>query len=213
MFFVILESDFLGISEWSEELERLNTTGGILEMFFCKKLGVKDAAIFILHYIYIYIYILWLETLFYQPWILLYSNLWLEDWRFRVFEGVTFFRFCWVGSFRRCYNSFHSLVVTQFSCFILRLWNIPHPWHEIFRSERDAHQFFSCCIVAFVCFWIQSHQYDSHIFMSCLDAGLYNCIPQNLISQVTTWSMWGTFITEWIFHVNVYVVRPELLFV
>ena len=161
--FFILESDFLGISEWSEELERLNTTGGILEMFFCKKLGVKDAAIFcgdisrqqltvgntytyIYIYIYItlhiYIYILWLETLFYQPWTLLYSNLWLEDGSFRVFEGVTFFRFCWVGSFRRCSNSFHSLVVTQFSCFILRLWNIPGPWHEIFRSERDAHQFF-----------------------------------------------------------------------
>ena len=32
-------------------------------MFFCKKLGVKDAAIFILHYIYIYIHIVIGDTL------------------------------------------------------------------------------------------------------------------------------------------------------
>lgn len=100
--------------------------------------------------------------------------------------------------------------------------SLKHPWpwalrvilfvrFFFFSSERAAYQmFFSFCIA--YCLFLDpikpilfAHTHE------LLGAGFFFGIPQNLARQGTTWSMWGTSITEWIFRVNVYVVRPEQL--
>ena len=53
-------------------------------MFFCKKLGVKDAAIFILHYIYIYTYCDWRHSFINLE----YYCIPICDWKIDVFESL-----------------------------------------------------------------------------------------------------------------------------
>ena len=108
----------------------------------------------------------------------------------------------------------HEVNVIFVTSHILRLWNIPGPGPS---SERAAYQiFFSFCIAYHsILFVFGSNQTNiictySHTH-ELLGAGFFLGIPQNLARQGTTWSMWGTSITEWIFRVNVYVVRPEQL--